>query len=122
MLKPKFTLTKKVVLPITRRTASTYVDGDVVLGTTTMVNIEANVQPLKDAELLLLPEADRSREWVKVYTADVIRSQREGPSGYAADTFIWLGDVYKVIKVKTYSMGLLDHTRAMCARVELTPN
>lgn len=122
MLKPQFLLTKTVPVTILRRVAGTYVDGRWVEGTTTEIPIEANIQPIKDSELMLMPEADRSREWYKGYTASLVRTQKEGVGGYDADEFDWQGDRYKIMKVRNYAMGTLDHFRFIAARIELSPN
>lgn len=121
-ISPGFLLTKKLPLTLYRRMTGSYVDGEWIEGTTTEVEIEANIQPLKDHELMMLPESERSREWVKVYSSSEIRAQTEGSSGYDSDEFDWQGKRFKVMKVRTYVMGILNHTRAHAARIELTPN
>ena len=121
MLKPQFLLTKKIPLTIYRTSAQgTYVDGEWVEGTETQVPLEVNIQPFKDQDLLLLPEADRSREWYKIYCADEIRMDKQGTSGWSADEFVYEGNRYKVMKVKFYEMGILDHYRATAARLEIS--
>ena len=94
-LTPGFLLTKKIPLTLIRSTAGSYVDGVWVEGTETNVEIQVNIQPLKEAELLILPEADRSRQWWKVYSASEIRMDKQGTSGWAADEFVYQGDRYK---------------------------
>ena len=121
MLKPQFLLTKKIPLTILRSTQGSYVDGEWVEGTETSIPVEVNMQPFRDSELMLLPEADRSREWYKLYCADEIRMDKQGTSGWEADEFILDGDRYKVMKVKPYDkMGILDHWKAHAARLEIS--
>lgn len=120
MLQPGFLLTKKIPLDLLRKTAGSYVDGEWVDGTETTVPIEVNIQPLKEAELLLLPEADRGKQWWKMYSASEIRMDKQGASGWAADEFVYQGDRYKVMKVENYAMGILNHHRALAARMELS--
>ena len=120
MLKPKFLLTKKIPLTIIRSTQGSYVNGEWVEGTETQVPLEVNIQPFKDQDLLLLPEADRSREWYKIYCANEIRMDKQGTSGWSADEFVYEGDRYKVMKVKFYKMGILDHYKAHAARLEIS--
>ena len=122
MLKPKFLLTKKIPLTIYRTSAQgTYVDGEWVAPVATTITREVNIQPLKDEELLLLPEADRAREWYKLYCAEDFIADKPGASGTVADEFIHKGDRYKVMKVKAYDdMGILNHYRAMAARLEVS--
>ena len=120
MLKPQFLLTKKIPLTIIRSTQGSYVNGEWVEGTQTQVPLEVNIHPFKDQDLLLLPEADRSREWYKIYCANEIRMDKQGTSGWSADEFVYEGDRYKVMKVKHYSMSILDHYRATAARLEIS--
>ena len=120
MLQPQFILTKKIPLNIIRSAAGSYVDGEWVEGTETNISIEVNIQPLKEAELMLLPEADRGKQWWKMYSASEIRMDKQGASGWAADEFVYQGDRYKVMKVENYAMGILNHYRALAARMELS--
>lgn len=122
MLKPQFLLTHKIPLTIFRRAAGSYVNGDWMEGSTTEVVVQANIQPLKGYEILQLPESERTRVWWKVYSADVLRTAKEG--SHAADEFIWKGDRYKIMKIDdwTSGMGILEHVRALATRIELTPN
>lgn len=122
MLKPNFLLTHKIPLTIYRRTSGTYVDGDWVEGSTTEVSVQVNIQPLKPYEILQLPESERTRVWWKVYSADLLRTEKEG--SHDADEFVWKNDRYKVMKVDdwTSGMSILEHCRAQAVRIELTPN
>jgi hypothetical protein len=122
MLQPQFLLTKKIPITILRRVAGTYVDGDWVEGTTSNVPIEVNIQPARDHELMIFPESERSKEWYKLYSASEMRTQLEGVGGYDADEFVFEGKRFKVMKVRHYGMGILDHFRAFAVRIELTPN
>lgn len=122
MLYPPLLSTGRTTLDITRRTASTYVNGRPVPGVESLVQVVCNVQPvLKSTDTLLLPEAIRSKACLKVYTKGQEMWQlKEGPEGHAADQFIWQGDKYEVMKVINYAMGVLNHYKAICMRVELT--
>jgi len=124
MLKPQFLLTHKIPVEITRTSAGGYVDGDPVPGTTTTFTAMINIQPAKPYEILMMPESDRTRSWWKVYSADVLRTLREGVDGWSADTFQWKDDTYKVMRVDdwTAGMSILEHTKSWCVRVERTPN
>ena len=121
MLKPQFLLTKKIPLTIYRTSAQgTYVDGEWVEGTAVEVVREVNIQPFKDEELLLLPEADRAREWYKLYCVEDLIADKPGASGTIADEFVFQNYRYKVMKVRNYSMGTLNHHRALAARLEVS--
>lgn len=124
MLQPRFLSTGKVQLTIDRTTDGTgeYVDGRwVASDDKERICIEANVQPqLTNKELYLLPEGDRTKDCVKVYTTFTLRGRREGSSHISADTFKWDGYTYEVVVAHTYQMGVLNHTKALCVRKELT--
>lgn len=122
MRNPPLLLTGHVTLDVTRREAETIVRGRPVPGTESIVQVVCNVQPvLKSTDTYLLPEADRTRATLKVYTKGApLRQRKEGPNGYAADRFTWNGDLYEVMKVIDYEMGVLNHYKALCMRVELT--
>lgn len=122
MSKPRFLLTKKIPIIIYRRTKGEYVEGDWVEGGVQEIIREVNIQPLKPSEILQMPESDRTREWYKLYCAEDLRTQLEGPNGWDADEFEWQGGRYKVMKVRNYSMSILDHFHAMAARIGPTPN
>ena len=125
MLKPQFLLTNKIPLTIYRTTAG-YLgsDGRWVEGQETEILTQVNIQPLKAYEIQMLPEADRTRVWFKLYSADYLRTLKEGEGGWSADEFVWKGDRYKVMKVDdwTNGMSILEHCKAYATRIELTPN
>lgn len=122
MLYPPLLATGQVTLDVTRREAATIVRGRPVPGAETQVPVVGNVQPiLKSSDTILLPEADRSKACLKVYTkGGEMKALREGGNGWAADRFVWEGDLYEVMKVINYRMGVLNHYKAICMRVELT--
>lgn len=124
MLKPNFLLTHKIPLTIYRQESGSFVDGDWVEGSVVEVPLQVNIQPLKPYEIMMLPEADRTRVWIKFYSADYARTLKEGNAGWDADEFIWKNDRYKIMKVDdwTNGMGILEHVKIQAARIELTPN
>ncbi|ATW58222.1 hypothetical protein CNR37_00002 [Pseudomonas phage ventosus] len=122
MLYPPLLSTGRTTLEVTRRGPSTYVNGRPVAGIGYGVEVVCNVQPvLKSTDTIMLPEADRSKACLKVYTkGQELWQFKEGPDGHAADQFFWQGDKYEVMKVINYAMGVLNHYKAICMRVELT--
>lgn len=124
MLKPQFLLTHKIPLTIYRQTSGSFVDGDWVEGAVTEIVLQVNIQPLKPYEIMMLPESDRTRVWVKFYSADYARTLKESANGWSADEFIWKSDRYKIMKVDdwTNGMGILEHVKIQATRIELTPN
>lgn len=124
MLRPQFLLTHKIPLTIFRKSEGSYVNGRWVEGSISEIVLQVNIQPLKPYEILMLPEADRTRAWVKFYSADYARTLKEGTGGWSADEFIWKNGRYKIMKVDdwTNGMGILEHVEIQAARIELTPD
>lgn len=91
MLKPPFLATGRTTLTIVRPTAGTYDDnGRYIEGSTSTFNIVANVQPgLKFNDTQFLPEGERGRLAVRVYTDTEIRARKEGEqnSGTLIDSY-----------------------------------
>lgn len=122
MRNPPLFLVGHVTLDVIRTTATTSLRGRPVPGTSTTVPVVCNVQPiLKMSDTMLIPEGDRSKACLKVYTkGGEMKALKEGGNGWAADRFYWKGELYEVMKVIDYEMGVLNHYKAICMRVELT--
>lgn len=103
----------KVKLTLLRGSQGKYVDGKWTGGDIEEVCILANIQPAKPSETLLLSEADRTRYTLKIFSCSEIRKMREGTNGWDADTFVWEGDVFEVMRVSHFSMSVLDHYSAL---------
>lgn len=98
-------------------TGGQYIDGIwVESATSTTVDIEANVQPLGYKETMVLEASDRSKKMLKVYSPDPIYSEEENENG--PDEFDWEGDTFRVMKVLNYSMGVLNHWKAIAVMKE----
>jgi len=117
---PLFLLTQHKTVNCSRRLPGGYMDGHWVDGGEDLFQIEANVQPFNYKDELQLKESERSRQWLKIYTASQLRGLEQGDSGYRGDTVIWEGYKYQVMRVHNYSMSVLDHYKALCARIETT--
>ena len=118
---PGFVLTHKTPITIIRASAGDWVDGYRVKGSTTEITLEANVQPLKGSELLALPESDRTKESIKIYSVETLKTVDEY-SQEEADIVVWNGKKFKAAMTMTYQMGILDHTKTICFRMPLTPD
>jgi len=123
MRRPPLKSVGRTTLSVTRKQAGTgsYVNGEwVTSAVTTSVPVVANVQPALPAQLLIFPEADRSKKAITLWSYDEVRELKEGQ--WEADTFVWDGDQYEIVKVERWSMGVLDHYEAVAFRKLLTPN
>lgn len=116
-----FLLVKKTPLTIYRKSGiGSYVNGVWTEAAETTVEIQANVQPYQFNQYQIMPEADRSKKWLRVFSGSELKTLKEG--SWAADEFIWDGDRYQVMKVDRYMMQTRDHFEILAARIPLTPN
>ena len=118
--KPQFLLTHKTTITRVRKTSGDYLGGVWVDGVSEEVTILANVQPTKGSELMALPESDRSRDIIKIYTTEEILGVQEGDGKTSPDLIIWQGNTYEVKIVYVQRMGVLDHTKALAARIPIS--
>lgn len=115
-------LVKQTPINLIREGQGHYEFGEWVNGEDLEIPIMANVQPFTDYQTMILPEADRSKDWVMLFSTTELRSMKEGVNGWGADRFLWQGEMYEVMKVQAFRMRVRDHFEAKCARVSLTPN
>jgi len=115
MRKPRFLLTRTVPVVVQRRVKGSYVKGAWVEGDTLEITRHVNIQPLKPSEILMLPDADRTKEWYQLYCAEDLRTMLENV--WDADEFEWQGGKYKVMRVSNFAMGVLDHYSAQAVRI-----
>jgi hypothetical protein len=114
-------LTGKVTVDVKRSEGGSRVKGVWVNNAPTTISIEANIQPvLKGTDTLLVPEGDRSKEIIKIYTTTLLKSRVEGTTSNQGDVVEWDGKHFEVMKVIEYQMGVLNHVKAIAVRRELT--
>lgn len=82
--------------------------------TPTDASFTGSVQPASDDDMQTLPEGDRAREGLRIYTTTELRVADES-SGLPADEVVRGSVVYQVRKLRTYG-HLLDHYRAIVVR------
>lgn len=118
---PKFQLTHSLPVEILRALPGYWNDkGRWVEGATETLTVEANVQPMRGHELVVLPEADRTKESIKVYCVETLQTVEE-VKAEEADIIVWEGKKFRATKTMTYKMGVLDHTKTICVRLPETP-
>ena len=114
-------LNGQVEITVSRSSGGTWVKGVYKPNAPVPVVMKANIQPvLKSTETMLMPEGDRSKEMVKVYTTSALIQRTEGITPTQGDTFVFDGKTWEVMKVISYKMGILDHWKSICVRRELT--
>lgn len=122
MRKPLLRSVGSAVINVFRREPDTYSYGELVKGDELVIPIRCNIQQSTYSQTMFLPESERSKEYVTVYSGETLRPLKEGVGGWAADEFVWNGERYRVIKQVRYDMGVLDHTQTLAVRIERTPN
>lgn len=114
-------LTGSVSIAVTRVSEGSWDKGIHVPAEPKTIYLKASVQPLlKGTDLQMLPEGDRMREVIKIYTTQPLYARSEGVSGQTPDIVIYRNKRYEVMKVIEYTMGALDHFKAIAVRKEIT--
>ncbi len=85
------------------RTTGNFAAGGWVDGVPQNITMRGIVIPSTPAELWELPEADRIKEAIMVYTTDPLLLSRTGQNPGNADKVVWQGKTYNVILSKNYS-------------------
>ena len=86
-----------------RKAQGTYVDGFYTEDNTVSPDLEiiGSVQPLGYKEKMLLPEGDRTKEWIKVYTVADVQTMTEDRQ---ADILVVDGKSYEVQQVTNWTL------------------
>ena len=92
-----------------------YVEGEWVAGSTTVLSIEASIQPLRPDEMDQLPEGRRSGQAYKLYTDDLVRTAKQDQ--YNADKLTINGEECEVVAVKPYQSGIISHYKVFAVRI-----
>lgn len=102
---------------VTRRAApTTDGHGRALQGATSTHSITANVQPATGRDLLRLPEGQRTREHIAIWTDGDLRTANEH-AGTPADVVTWKGRTYEVQLIEPWS-DLGGYVKAVAAKVE----
>jgi len=101
---------------LTSWAAGSHVDGTWVDGASTVATIRASVQPANARDLMHLPEGDRTKGAIKLYT-DGDLSEGNEALALVPDQITWNGEQWEVQKVWRHQMGL-GHHKGMALRVE----
>ena len=103
---------------VTRFAQGAYENGRFVRGAPTQFTIRALIQPTRGQDLLRLPEGERTRELVTIYTTDELHTAN-APGGAAADRVTWRGETYEVQGVERWD-EIAGFWKAIAAKVPVT--
>lgn len=111
---PKFAVVGKTIVTGYQNPLPTIVKGKPVSVTPTPFTFTANIQNGSYSTSLLLPESERLSDNIIIFTVYPLRQAQEGQ--WDADTVLWQGDLWKVMKSKEFSMGVQDHYEVIAVR------
>lgn len=86
--------------PVRRYSAGAYVNG-MWQETLTLSSVFGSAQPLTGLEIVRIPEGDRERERLKIYSADELRASKSGVG--RADEVVIEGDIFQVERVERWA-------------------
>jgi len=97
-------------ITVTRKAVGSYVNGRWVDGTAADHSVSGNVQPLSGRELQQLPEGDRERQPLKIYTAFALANGDVVTRGDGIE--------YEVQAVEDWTKFNQPHYKARLMRIE----
>lgn len=96
------------IVTVKRQSAGSYSDATGLFepGSEQTMSVAASVQPMTARDLLLLEEADRTREWIKLYSEFKFHAgeQTAGGQPVKADVIIYNNERYVVRSVTDWTM------------------
>jgi len=96
-----------------------YIDGHYIAGAESTFEIVASIQPLGAYEMLQLPEGQRTKEAVKIYTTSPLRQTIESQQ-VKGDRVAYKSRLYEVQKVSTWETFTdIPHFKAVAVMVEV---
>jgi len=99
-----------------RSAAGVYTSGKWVPGAESTIDLVGSAQPATPNELLQLPEGDRTRATIAVWTNTALYTANEG-TATPPDRIVWAGEQWEVQKVNQWDLGLA-HCHVLATRVE----
>lgn len=105
------------VIKVQRFGVGEYVKGVYQPGDTTELEIPASVQPMKPNERLLLPEGQRTKEVVKIFTVERLCTTDER-GGTKADIITSKGRLFEIAGVDDWTKTDLPHFMSIGVKVD----
>jgi len=111
-------------IDITRFAAGSRVKGRYVKGAPTVIpDVFVSVQPAKPNEILRLPEGQRTKEVLRIFSnpVDQLFTVREN-GNISADRINWKGQDYEVAMVEDWTDKDISHFKSMAVRIDVQEN
>ena len=120
MLTPKLLGVKSVQIQVDRYGVGSWDgNGEWTDGLISTVYIKANIQPNLSGNMMrMLPEGDRSKQAIAIYSVEPLIMAEEGLQAKKADVVYWSGYKWQVKAVMTYAMGILNHSESVAVRLD----
>lgn len=120
MLAPKLLGVKSVQIQVDRYGVGGWDNnGEWTDGVISTVYVKANVQPNLSGNMMrMLPEGDRSKQAIAIYSVEPLIMAEEGSQAKKADVVYWSGYKWQVKAVMTYAMGILNHSESVAVRLD----
>ena len=111
----------RIDLPVERYSSGSWgSDGEWTDGAVTNLTVKANVQPNLNWNMTrMLPEGDRSKQAIAIYSIQPLVMAEEGTEAKRADVVSWQGHKWQVKAVLTYQMGVLNHSESVAVKVDV---
>ena len=108
----------KLLRDIDNPESGEWVDGEFIPSNKTEVTIYANIQPSFGSYLTrLLPEGDREKEGIIIFSNDWVYTARSGTNQLEADLILYRGAQWKVLASRPFG-NFGEHCEAVAVKLE----
>jgi len=104
---------------IRRKVPGAYVNGVFVDGGEVQQTIMATVQPLKNEDMIDLPQGRRISDIIKVYTSEVLTTAEDNGVDKQPDRIFWKDSWFEITSTGTFQMGVISHYRYWAIRIPI---
>lgn len=106
-------------IKIKRYEQGRYVRGKFIEEGFKIIKVKANVQPMQPTELINLPESQRTKEGIKIYTDEILKTADEDKMT-KADLVEWQDKEYEIHQIYDWSHSFLPYFKATAIKKDKT--
>lgn len=104
---------------IIRKQPGQYVNGVFVDGEEVQQTIMATIQPLKNEDMIDLPQGRRISDIVKVYTSEVLTTAEDNGADKQPDRIFWKDGWFEITSTGAFQMDVISHYRYFAIRIPI---
>lgn len=119
MITPQLLSVNKIKVIVERANTGEWLHGKWVNAERTLITVDANIQPaLMGNQAKRLPEGDRTKRSIVIYSIQELLMTREGDTARLGDIVHYDGEKWEVRSAITYKMNILNHCESIAVLLD----